>query len=435
MIDFKNIKKIYCIGIGGIGVSALARMMHSQGKKVGGSDREETLITKMLQDKGIEVLIGQNADNITSDIDLVIYTPAVGVGNPEFDKAQKLKIPMLSYPEALGVISEGMFTIAISGCHGKTTTTAMIWKVLSDTKKSPTIIVGSLLNEGKTNFIGGTSDLFVVEACEYKRSFLHLNPNILVITNIDNDHLDYYKDLADIQSAFRELAQKVPKDGFIVTNPNDPLVAPVLKGIHACVIDYTQYDDTLFHLKVPGAHNISNAKAALAAVSAASLDISSEAAQKALQNFTGTWRRFEYKGKTKNGALVYDDYGHHPTEIKAMLKAAKESSPDKKIIVVFQPHLYSRTKLLLSEFSKSFGDADEVIILPIYAAREDGYEGINSEILAQEIKKNNKNTHFFDSFEKTVAYLKKNTKTEDLILTMGAGDIYKVAEQLSISNS
>ncbi|MDP3726468.1 MAG: UDP-N-acetylmuramate--L-alanine ligase [bacterium] len=429
MINFKNLKKVYCIGIGGIGVSALAQLLHSEGKEVVGSDREETLITKMLQDKRIEVLIGQNADNVTSDIDLVIYTPAVGESNPEFDKARELKIPMFSYPEALGVISREMFTIAVSGCHGKTTTTAMIGKILKDAERSPTVIVGSLLQEGKTNFVRGTSDLFVVEACEYKRSFLHLNPNILVITNIDNDHLDYYKDLADIQSAFRELAQKVPKDGFIVTNPNDPAVLPALQGVSARIVDYTLYDE-IPHLKVPGAHNILNAKAALAAVNAASLDISSEAAQKALQNFTGTWRRFEYKGKIKNGAFVYDDYGHHPTEIKATLKAAKESFPDKKIIVVFQPHLYSRTKLLLNEFAKSFHDADEVIILPIYAAREDGYEGINSEILTQEIKKNNKNTYFFDNFEKIITYLKKYTKTGDLILTMGAGDIYKVGESL-----
>jgi len=381
-------KKIYFIGIGGIGMSALARMMLSYGKEVTGSDQEESLITKDLETKGAHIFIGQKEENLASDIDVVIYTIAIKNDNPELKKAHSLNIPVFSYPEALGVVSEDMFTIAVSGTHGKTTTTAMIGKILSDAKKEPTIIVGSLLKDGNTNFVEGKSDIFVVEACEYKRSFLQLHPNILVITNIDNDHLDYYKDLNDIQSAFAELAQKVPKEGYVITNPRDSSIAPVLKDVSAQVIDYTEEKDDSFNLNVPGAYNILNAKAAFAVSNI--LNIPREDALDALSQFNGTWRRFEFKRKTSYGVLVYDDYAHHPTEIKAVLKAARELFSDKKIIAIFQPHLYSRTKLLLNEFAESFKDADEVLIAPIYAAREKKIRGVNSDILAQKIKENNK---------------------------------------------
>ncbi|MBI2108866.1 MAG: UDP-N-acetylmuramate--L-alanine ligase [Parcubacteria group bacterium] len=431
-LDLNSKKKIYFIGIGGIGMSALARMMLSKGKEVFGSDRSESLITKQLEEKGARIFIGQKEENITSDIDVVVYTIAVEDSNPELKKARAFNIPTISYPEALGIISEGMFTIAVSGTHGKTTTTAMIGRVLSDAKKSPTMIVGSLLQEQKTNFVKGTSDLFIVEACEYKRSFLHLNPNILVITNIDDDHLDYYKDIADIQSAFSELARKVPADGFVVTNPHDSRVAPALKNVHAKIIDYTSQNKNGLKLRVPGEHNILNAQVALAVADI--LKIPREDVFATLADFKGTWRRFEYKGKTKNGALVYDDYAHHPTEIKATLKAARELFPDKKIIVIFQPHLYSRTKLLMGKFAKSFGDADEVIVAPIYAAREKEIMGVNSEALAEKIKEQGVRSVSLKDTESIVNYIKTNAKPGDIIFTIGAGDIYKIGERLAKTN-
>ena len=328
MINFKEWKKIHFIGIGGIGTSAVARMMLLSGKSVTGSDTEETPITDGLKKEGAKILIGHKEEHITSDMDAVLYTIAVKDDNPELKKARSFNIPTFSYPEALGLISKGMFTIAVSGTHGKTTTTAMIGKILKDADRSPTIIVGSILVDGGTNFVPGTSDILVVEACEYSRSFLHLNPNILVITNIDSDHLDYYRDLQDIQSAFGELAQKVPKDGYIVTNPHDASVAPAIKEARGQVIDYTSHDMTDVHLRVPGEHNILNAQAALA--TAEILKIPRDTAIASLSNFKGTWRRFEYKGKIKNDALIYDDYAHHPVEIKATLKAARESFPGKR---------------------------------------------------------------------------------------------------------
>lgn len=429
MINFKSAKKIYFIGIGGIGISAVARMMLAEGKEVSGSDQDETLITRELKKKGICIFIGQKEEHITPDIDAVIYTIAAGSDNPELKKARSLHIQTISYPEMLGMISRDKFTIAISGTHGKTTTTAMIGKILKDAGLDPTIIVGSLLKDGGTNFMAGESEYFVVEACEYKRSFLHLEPNILVITNIDNDHLDYYKDMNDIESAFRKLAEKVGTDGYIIANLRDVGVARALKDVHGRIIDYAKKDKGALALKVPGEHNISNAKAARAVADI--LKISPETAHASLAGFTGTWRRFEYKGKTAQDVLVYDDYAHHPTEIRATLRAARESFPSKKLIVIFQPHLYSRTRLLLNEFAKSFSDADEVIIAPIYAARENDDKSINSQILAEKIKEHNKNTCSFDNFDSIVQYVQKRAKTGDVIITCGAGDIYKVGDILT----
>ncbi len=429
MINFKEWKKIHFIGIGGIGMSAMARMMLSSSKTVTGSDTEETPITDGLKEEGVKILIGHEEDHITPDTDAVLYTIAVKDDNPELKKARSLNIPTFSYPEALGLISKGLFTIAVSGTHGKTTTTAMIGKILKDADYSPTIIVGSILVDGGTNFVSGTSDILIVEACEYNRSFLHLNPNILVITNIDNDHLDYYRDLQDIQSAFKELAQKVPKDGYIVTNPHNASITPVLGEVNGQVIDYTSHNMTGVHLRVPGEHNVLNAQAALAVAEV--LGTNSSTSLKALNEFKGTWRRFEYKGKIKNDALIYDDYAHHPVEIKATLKAARESFPNKRLTVIFQPHLYSRTKLLLDEFAVSFSDADRVIIAPIYAAREDKIPDINSEILAEKIKAYNPNTIALNTFQEIQEHMIEHAKKDDVIFTIGAGDIYKVAEQLT----
>ena len=428
MINLKSIKNIHFVGIGGIGMSAVARMMLHEGKKVSGSDREETEITEALRRAGATIFIGHNESNISSEIDTVIYTIAVSYDNPEIKKANTRELNVLSYPEFLGVLSRNKFTIAVSGTHGKTTTTAMIAKILTEAKRSPTVIVGSLLKESGTNFIPGEGNIFVIEACEYRKSFLHLNPSILVITNIDNDHLDYYKDITAIQAAFKEFAGKMHKGSYIVANLSDQISAAATQGVKSKVIDYDVINGDILKLRVPGLHNISNAKAALGV--AKILNIRLPIALKALAEFKGTWRRFEYKGKIEGGAEIYDDYAHHPTEIKATLEAAKSLFPSKKLIVVFQPHLHSRTKLLLDEFAQSFAGADELIVAPIYAAREDGFAGINSWILAERIRKYNPQTTPLYNFNEIAEYIKNKSSDGDVVILMGAGDIYKVADSL-----
>ena len=427
-------KKIHFIGIGGIGVSAIARMMLHEGKEVSGSDRDKSEITEMLEQIGIKVFYGQKAENISVGTDLVVYTVAISDDNPELMQAKKMGIKLMTYPEFLGSISKDKFTIAVSGTHGKTTTTAMIAKVLIDAGLDPTVIVGSLVkdeNGNRTNFIPGKSKYLVIEACEYKRSFLNYYPQILVITNIDNDHLDYYKDVADIQSAFNELAKRVPQDGFVVTDKNNSAVVPALVGVEAKVVNYSLYNSLPMTLKVPGVHNKKNAAATFAVATA--LGVDPKIIQKSLESFAGTWRRFEYKGETQNGAKVYDDYGHHPTEIKATLQGARELYPRERLIVAFQPHLYSRTKLLLEEFATAFDDADEVVLAPIYAAREPDDKTVSSDILAQKISRRNKFVKSFPSLKEAENYLSGQNKKGDVIVVMGAGDIYKIAENIIVS--
>lgn len=431
--DITKYKKVHFIGIGGIGVSAVARMMLHEGKEVSGSDRSESEITQMLEQIGISVCYGQRAENISAGTDLVVYTVAITEDNSELMQARKLGIDLLTYPEFLGVLSKGKFTIAVSGTHGKTTTTAMLAKILIDAGLDPTVIVGSLVkdeNGNRTNFIPGKSNYLVIEACEYRRSFLNYYPQILVITNIDNDHLDYYKDVADIQSAFHELAERIPEDGFIVTDKNNSMVSPVLQGVGAKVVNYSLHNNLPIALKVPGAHNKKNAAAAFAV--ATTLGVDPKVAQISLESFTGTWRRFEYKGETKNGARVYDDYGHHPTEIKATLQGARELYPRERLIVAFQPHLYSRTKLLFDDFATAFELADEVVLAPIYAAREVDDGTVSSEILAKKITEHGAYAQSFPTMEEVGNYLSGKSKKGDVIVVMGAGDIYKVAENIVI---
>ncbi len=419
-VDFSKLKTVHFIGIGGIGMSAIARMFlcPELGRgvaevKVSGSDVAESEVTEALREAGATISISEGAKNIPADCELVIYTIAIPQEHAELEEAKKRGIPVLSYPEALGLISKDKYTIAISGTHGKTTTTAMIAKIMMDAGLDPTVIVGSFLfdKDGKhTNFVAGKSKYLVVEGCEYRRSFLNLSPKILVITNIDADHLDYYKDLNDIKDAFAELAAKLPKDGVLI---ND------FPGI---------YLPAGFKLKIPGRHNLENAKAALAVARA--LKIPDTKALKSLSEFSGTWRRFEYRGKAKNGALVYDDYGHHPTEIKATLAGTRELFPTQKIIVVFQPHLYSRTKHHLQGFGAAFKEASSVILLPIYPAREKDPGDISSQMVVEEIKKRNKDARLASTFSEAAALAQKLCGAGDLILTLGAGETNRVADLL-----
>lgn len=443
--ELKSFKKVHFAGIGGIGISAIARMMLGEGKKISGSDRDSSRVTEELQKLGIKISIGKEKSNIPKGCDLLVYTNALPKDHPELVEAKKRKIPILSYPEALHLISKEKYTIAISGTHGKTTTTAMVAKILMDAKLDPTVIVGSLLNSPigtngdksptsngastfSTNFIAGESDYFVVEADEYKESFLNLEPKILAINNLDLDHLDYYKNLAGIQNAFHRLAKKVPASGFLICNKEDPHLKPVLQSLKCMVIHYPDVSLEGWKLKVYGEHNRQNSK--MAATVAGVLGVPEDNIRQSLEGFLGTWRRFEYKGKTKSGVIVYDDYAHNPEKVRAALSGAREAFGKRKIWVVFQPHLFSRTKTLFKEFTKSFGEADEVIFAPIFPAREAFDPSISSEMLARGVVINGGKAKVAEKFENIVKYLKLNAKKGDVVMTVGAGDIYKVAEKL-----
>jgi len=427
--DLKKYQNVHFIGIGGIGVSAIARMMLLEGKNVSGSDTKDSGITDELSLLGAAIFIGQSKDNIKENVDLVVYTVAVLEDNPEFISAKERGIKCLSYPEVLGLISKNKKTIAVSGTHGKTTTTAMIARIFIDSGKEPTVVVGSKLLEGsdnlRSNFVAGEGEYFIVEACEYRRSFLNIHPTIGVITNIDNDHLDYYKDLEDIQSAFRSFAELIPKEGVLICDRSDERLKSVIEGLTCTIVDYMDFYDENIEISVSGEHNRKNASVAIAVGSVCGIDVSES--KKALKEFKGTWRRFENKGETTNGVFVYDDYGHHPTEVRATLAGAREKFPNKKITVVFQPHLYSRTRLLIDDFAKSFDDADEVLFLPIYAAREPFDGSIKSEMLAEKI---GDKAMSFLNFSDIENHLKNSLKESDILITMGAGDVYKVGEHL-----
>ena len=410
IVDLSKIKKVFFVGIGGIGISAIARMMLLEGKQVFGSDISENEITNELKKLGAKIFTGQGVELIPTNVDLIIYSIAIKKYDSVFcKKLEQLGVPLMSYPEMLGVVTADKYTIAVAGTHGKTTTTAMIAKILIDAGLDPSVIVGSLLKDYKSNLVMGKSELFVVEACEYERSFLNLKPKILVITNIEAEHLDYYKDLADIKNAFDQLMSQSEN----------------------VISDYTKFLDKVPKLKLPGEHNRMNAAAAFAV--ADFLNIDEDIIRKSLTEFSGTSRRLEKRGVTEVGTIIYDDYAHHPTEIKASLQALRELYPEseKDIIILFQPHLYSRTKALFGDFSKSFKGADRIFLLPIYFAREAKDESVSSEKLAEAISQRGEQAQAFpdfDSAETAVKALKLGA--EDVFVTMGAGEAYKVADKV-----
>lgn len=414
------------VGIGGIGMSALAQLLLDQGVDVTGSDRDTSPVTELLGSKGIMVQIPQHAANVPEDAEVLIYTEAVPEDNPERERGRELGIPEYSYFDMLGVVSEGRRTVAVAGTHGKTTTTGMLARILSDAQVSPTGVIGSIVRDFKSNYLPGASDWFVVEACEYKRDFLTLSPEILIITNLELDHTDYYKDLADVQSAFRELALKVPATGYIVTDAEHPNIAPVLEGLVATIIDYTK--EPVFETRFPGEHNKMNARAAVAASRLVVPDITEESLTMSLLNFEGTWRRFEYRGKTERGADVYDDYAHHPTAVRKTV-AELRARASGKVFVAFHPHLFSRTRDLLDDFVTAFKGADKAYIAPIYAAREPDDGTVSSALVAERIRENGTEAEAA-TMEEIYEALSSEPGEGDVIMTMGAGDIYKIAEKL-----
>ncbi|HEY9584474.1 MAG TPA: Mur ligase family protein [Candidatus Paceibacterota bacterium] len=434
MIDItllNRAKKLYFVGIGGIGVSAIASMTLAEGKQIFGSDFTDSELIQNLRTKGAKISIGQDINDIPKDTDFIIYSTAIKVADPDFyDKLKTLPIPSISYAEALSIISQGKFTIAISGTHGKTTTTGMIAKILMDAGFDPSVIIGSIFKETNSNFVIGKSGYLVVEVDEYQRKFLTIFPKILVVNNIDEDHLDYFKDLADIQGAFAEFTARVPTDGVVITDFSHKNIGPIVRATKAIMIDYNSVPIDDLNMKFPGEHNRSNARAALAVACALGIDL--KKAIESLNEFTGTWRRFEYLGKTKNGALVYDDYAHNPQKLQAVLSGAREFFPKERLIAVFQPHLYSRTKTLLKELSKSFVDADLIVLAPIFPAREAPDLTISSDILADELRAKHpgKVIKSLKTFEELSTFLNQEGRKGDVILTIGAGDIYKVAEKI-----
>lgn len=453
-IDFNNPIQIYFIGIGGISMSGLAEILLTEGFRVSGSDRAPSDLTRMLEERGIKVFYGQRAENLSGKIDLVVYTAAIKDDNPELVAAKDLGIPTLTRAELLGQMMKNYKTpIAISGTHGKTTTTSMFSQILLNADADPTLSIGGIYKPIGGNIRVGASDIFVTEACEYTNSFLHFFPKIGVILNIEEDHLDFFKDLSDIRHSFRRFAELLPADGALVINGDISHCEELTDGLPCRVITYglssvhdynasqITYDSSgfpsfvltgkegrsrKFSLHVHGDHNVQNALAAIALADL--LGLPDEVIASGLLAFGGTDRRFEYKGQV-NGVNIIDDYAHHPTEIRATLSAAAQY-PHKRLWCVFQPHTYTRTKAFLEDFAKALSLADEIVLADIYAAREKDTLGISSQTLQEKIRSLGHSCHYFPSFEAIEKFLTENCTKDDLLITMGAGDVVKIGENL-----
>ncbi len=441
-MKLSDFKKIHFIGIGGIGISALAKLCVHEGKEVSGTnDNPSPQTLDSLREMGVPISLDTE---VLPEADLYVYSEAWHNMNPVFlKKAFDSGKPCVNYFDALGMVANEYYLIAVSGAHGKTTTTAMLIDIFEEAGLDPSAVVGSLRAKTKNNYRAGKGKYFIVEACEYRRDFMSLTPDILVITNIEHEHVDYYKTLGEVEAAFYDLAAKVPEDGFIVANLADPSVARALqitqgeeKGsdIKATLVDYREFLNPLRKLTLPGVHSQMNAAAAIAA--AGQVGITLEQAEVSLAHFAGTWRRFEYKGEVNLparqavGAKVYDDYGHHPTEIKATIQGARELYPDKKLTLVFQPHTYSRTYELFSNFVDALLLADRTILLPIYAAREENESGVTHTKLADAIRECGGDVLALSTIDDAVDQVRQIVGPDDLVLVMGAGDITKVATAL-----
>ena len=453
-IDFQKPQHIHFIGIGGISMSGLAEILLGENFTVSGSDAKESPLTRALEKKGAKIFYGQRASNIEDGTELVVYTADIHPDNPEYACDSQKGLPMLTRAELLGQIMRNYQTsIAVAGTHGKTTTTSMVSHILLAGDCDPTISVGGILPSIGGNIRVGQSETFVTEACEYTNSFLSFFPKISIILNMDADHLDFFKDIDDIRSSFRKFAMLLPQDGTLIINADTPKYQEITRDLSCNVItyglekdaDYQASDityDAFGHatftlvkngrkgqtlsLKVPGIHNVSNALSAIALGQL--LNLSDEVIARGLADFTGTDRRFQYKGEI-GGVTIIDDYAHHPTEIEATLHAAA-NYPHKKIWCVFQPHTYTRTKALLPEFAKSLSLADHVVLADIYAAREQNTLGISSEDLKKQIVEAGTPCEYFPTFDEIENFLLKSCTQGDLLITMGAGDVVNIGEHL-----
>ena len=453
-IDFNNKIHVHFIGIGGISMSGLAEILLGAGFTISGSDRASSDLTEHLSALGAKINYPQAAENITDDIDLIVYTAAIHEDNPEFVAAKASLKPMLTRAELLGEIMENYSrSIAVAGTHGKTTTTSMISQILLETADDPTISVGGILDAIHSNVHVGDSDVFITEACEYTNSYHSFYPKYNLILNVEADHLDFFKNLENVRASFKKFAGNTSDDGILVINKEIDDVDYFTEGLKCQVITYSLKNDADIYpsditynkkgcasfipvfngksldrvtLNVPGVHNVSNALAAIAL--SIEMGVSYENILSGLAKFGGAHRRFEYKG-TFNGATVIDDYAHHPTEIKASLAAAA-NYPHSRLIVCFQSHTYTRTLSFLDDFAEALSSADIVIMPDIYPAREPDIYGVSSKDICDRLEKLGTEAHYLGSFEACEKFLEKNLLNNDLLITMGAGDVYLVGEHL-----
>ncbi len=453
-IDFNKPIHIHFIGIGGISMSGLAEILLKENFTISGSDAKESPLTKHLESLGAQIFYGQRATNIIEGIDLVVYTAAIHPDNPEFAAAVSKNIPMLTRADLLGQIMKNYeLPIAVAGTHGKTTTTSMASHILMQGGFDPTITVGGILPSIGGNLRVGNSGTFITEACEYTNSYHSFFPKISIILNIDADHLDFFKDIDDIRASFRKFAEILPEDGTLIINSDTPCWEQIAENLPCEVITYSLEHDAdytaenitynelgqasfvckhageivgTFQLSVPGKHNVSNALSVIAL--GMKLQMNLKDLQEGILCFTGTDRRFQHKG-TIAGINVIDDYAHHPTEIKATLTSA-HNYPHKKLWCVFQPHTYTRTAALLHEFAEALALADHIILADIYAAREKNTIGISSKDLQKLILEKGTPCDYFPSFGEIEDHLLENCVPGDMIITMGAGDVVKIGENL-----
>lgn len=454
---FGKIKNIHFVGIGGIGMSGIAEVLINMGFSVTGSDISENANVKRLKELGAEVFIGHSEENL-KDTDALVYSSAVNENNPEIGRAKQMYIPIIKRGEMLAELMRMKYSIVVSGSHGKTTTTSMIAEIFKEANLDPTIVIGGRLNSENKNSSLGKGDIMISEADESDRSFLMLYPTIAVITNIDAEHLDCYSGIDDIKGAFVQFANRIPFYGKNFICLDDENCADIIPEIKKSFVTYgikakaditasnifksgfstkfnvTAYDQNLgeFQLNFPGEHNITNALSAIGV--ALEFSISQETIKNALGNFKGVQRRLSLRYMSDK-IRVYDDYGHHPTEIKTTLKALREAFSDKKMAVVFQPHRYTRTKFLLKEFSKAFFDADFLFVKDIYAASECPIEGVDSQKIVDEIKRHGfRDVWYLKEDQDFLNFIREKLDEDFIVVTLGAGNItnfsYKIAEYL-----
>jgi UDP-N-acetylmuramate--alanine ligase len=450
---FSSIKKLHFVGIGGIGMSGIAEILLDQGFTITGSDRATSENTERLASLGSTVYMGHDAANIEVDVDALVYSSAVQHDNPEMIEAQRRKIPIIRRAEMLAEVMRLKYGIGIAGTHGKTTTTSMVSLVLMEGGVDPTVIVGGRLRGlAGSNARLGKGEFIVVEADEYDRSFLSITPTIAVLTTLETDHLDCYRDLEDIKSAFIQFANKVPFYGFVVMCLDEPALQDIMPKVKKKIITYglngqadVQAVDIVHRqnvstfvvvaggtdlgeikLQIPGRHNVLNALAAITV--GLRLDVPFDKVKAGIEKFTGVFRRWEIKAE-KGGITVIDDYAHHPTEIKATLAGAK-AGWRRRVVCVFQPHLYSRTRDFYDEFGRSFFNADVLILTDVYPAREQPIQGVTGELIANAAKEfGHKQVHYVPDKRHIPAFLAEHAQPGDMIITMGAGDIWKFGEE------
>ena len=452
---FRRFQHIHFIGIGGIGMSGIAEVLANLGFRVSGSDLKKSEVTSHLEELGVEITEGHAAENV-GDAHVVVRSTAVRDDNPEVVEARRRSIPLIPRAEMLAELMRMKpHTVAVAGSHGKTTTTSMVATVLGTAGLDPTFVVGGIVRTYRANARLGKSDLMVVEADESDRSFLMLTPTIAVCTNIDREHMDYYHDMEDVRKCFADFVNKVPFYGAAVLCLDDPHVQAVIPkverrrvtyglsaqaDISAHEIGYDQSFGSSFKvwrgidvlgpisLRVPGKHNVYNSLAAIAV--GLELEVPFAKIAQALSEFSGADRRFQFKGEER-GVTVVDDYGHHPTEIKATLSAARIGAPNRRIVVLFQPHRYTRTNDLMDEFASAFNNADVLLVTDIYAASETPIDGVNAEVLTNRIKSyGHKNAEYIGALENGPQILGETVREGDLVITLGAGSVHRVGDQL-----